>query len=75
MTEDVFPDDAPWTPDEAAPTLVRKLATGRYDALAGRYLHAEHDDVDDLLVADRRDARQRPERDPPAALTAVLTRA
>jgi NAD(P)-dependent dehydrogenase (short-subunit alcohol dehydrogenase family) len=49
MTEDVFPADAPWTPDEAAPTLVRKLASGRYDALAGRYLHAEHDDLDDLL--------------------------
>ena len=30
--------------------LVRKLATGRYDALAGRYLHAEHDDLDDLLA-------------------------
>jgi 3-oxoacyl-[acyl-carrier protein] reductase len=49
MTEGVFPDDAPWTPPEAAPTLVRKLATGRYDALAGRYLHAEHDDLDDLM--------------------------
>jgi NAD(P)-dependent dehydrogenase (short-subunit alcohol dehydrogenase family) len=48
MTEH-FGDDAPWTPPECAPTLVRKLATGRYDALAGRYLHAEHDDVDDLL--------------------------
>lgn len=46
----LFPDDAPWTPPELAPQLVRKLATGRYDALAGRYLHAEHDDVDDLLV-------------------------
>jgi 3-oxoacyl-[acyl-carrier protein] reductase len=44
------PDDAPWTPPELAPELVRKLATGRYDALAGRYLHAEHDDVDDLLA-------------------------
>jgi 3-oxoacyl-[acyl-carrier protein] reductase len=44
-----FSDDAPWTPPELAPELVRKLATGRYDALAGRYLHAEHDDVDDLL--------------------------
>ncbi len=43
------PDDAPWTPPELAPELVRRLATGRYDALAGRYLHAEHDDVDDLL--------------------------
>lgn len=45
----VFPDDAPWTPPELAPELVRRLASGRYDALAGRYLHAEHDDVGDLL--------------------------
>ena len=45
-----FPDDAAWTPPELAPELVRKLATGRYDALAGRYIHAEHDDVDDLLA-------------------------
>jgi NAD(P)-dependent dehydrogenase (short-subunit alcohol dehydrogenase family) len=44
-----FPDDAPWTPPELAPELVRKLATGRYDVLAGRYLHAEHDDLDELL--------------------------
>jgi hypothetical protein len=44
-----FPDDAPWTPPELAPELVRRLATGHYDALAGRYLHAEHDNVDDLL--------------------------
>jgi NAD(P)-dependent dehydrogenase (short-subunit alcohol dehydrogenase family) len=44
------PDDAPWTPPELAPELVRRLATGRYDALAGRYLHAEHDDVDELLA-------------------------
>jgi NAD(P)-dependent dehydrogenase (short-subunit alcohol dehydrogenase family) len=50
MTEDSFPEDAPWTPPELAPELVRKLATGRYDALAGRYLHAEHDDVDELLA-------------------------
>jgi NAD(P)-dependent dehydrogenase (short-subunit alcohol dehydrogenase family) len=50
MTEGTFSDDAPWTPPELAPELVRKLATGRYDALAGRYLHAEHDDVDDLLA-------------------------
>lgn len=45
-----FADGVPWTPPELAPGLVRKLATGRYDALAGRYLHAEHDDVDDLLA-------------------------
>jgi NAD(P)-dependent dehydrogenase (short-subunit alcohol dehydrogenase family) len=49
MTES-FGDDAPWTPPELAPELVRKLATGKYDVLAGRYIHAEHDDVDDLLA-------------------------
>ncbi len=49
MTEDVFPDDAPWTPPELAPRLVRVLASGRADALAGRYLHAEHDDIEDLI--------------------------
>jgi NAD(P)-dependent dehydrogenase (short-subunit alcohol dehydrogenase family) len=47
---DGFPDDAPWTPPELAPRLVRALASGRLDALAGRYLHAEHDDVDDLAA-------------------------
>jgi len=45
-----FPDDSNWTPPELAPELVRKLATGAYDVLAGRYIHAEHDDVDDLLA-------------------------
>jgi 3-oxoacyl-[acyl-carrier protein] reductase len=50
MTQAFLPDDAPWTPPELAPELVRKLASGRYDALAGRYLHAEHDDVDDVLA-------------------------
>jgi 3-oxoacyl-[acyl-carrier protein] reductase len=49
MTGDNFPDDAPWTPPELAPRLVRVLASGRADALAGRYLHAEHDDVEDLI--------------------------
>ncbi len=49
MTRERFPEDAPWTPPELAPRLVCALATGRYDTLAGRYLHAEHDDVDDLL--------------------------
>jgi len=48
MTATVFPDDAPWTPPELAPRLVRVLASGRADALAGRYLHAEHDDVEEL---------------------------
>jgi len=43
------PDDADWTPPELAPRLVRVLASGRADALAGRYLHAEHDDIEDLI--------------------------
>src|SRR5512133_330724 len=52
MTEGMgmFGEDAPWTPPELAPELVRKLASGRYDTLAGRYLHAEHDDLDTLLA-------------------------
>ncbi|HEY3106843.1 MAG TPA: SDR family oxidoreductase [Gaiellaceae bacterium] len=48
MTED-FGDNAPWTPPELAPKLVLALASGQLDKLAGRYLHAEHDDVDDLV--------------------------
>jgi 3-oxoacyl-[acyl-carrier protein] reductase len=43
-------DDLPWTPSELAPQLVRVLASGRADALAGRYIHAEHDDIEDLIV-------------------------
>jgi 3-oxoacyl-[acyl-carrier protein] reductase len=48
MTQERFPDDAPWTPPECAPRLVSALATGRFDALSGRYLHAEHDPPDEL---------------------------
>jgi NAD(P)-dependent dehydrogenase (short-subunit alcohol dehydrogenase family) len=43
-----FPDNAPWTPPELAPRLVAALASGEFDALAGRYLHAEHDPPDEL---------------------------
>jgi 3-oxoacyl-[acyl-carrier protein] reductase len=50
MTEGRFRDDAPWTPPELAPRLVRALASGRLDRLSGRYIHAEHDDVDDLAA-------------------------
>ena len=67
MTEGHFADDAPWTPPECAPRLVAKLASGRYDALAGRYLHAEHTDVDDLVAPHRRDPRPGPASDPAAA--------
>ena len=49
MTDDRFPDDAPWTPPELAPRLVRVLASGRADKLSGRYIHAEHDDIEDLI--------------------------
>ena len=49
LTSTRFGDDAPWTPPELAPRLVRVLASGRADALAGRYLHAEHDDIEDLI--------------------------
>jgi NAD(P)-dependent dehydrogenase (short-subunit alcohol dehydrogenase family) len=44
-----FGDDMPWTPPELAARLVRVLASGRADALAGRYIHAEHDDIEDLI--------------------------
>jgi 3-oxoacyl-[acyl-carrier protein] reductase len=47
---DHWGDDLPWTPPELAPQLVRVLASGRADALAGRYIHAEHDDIEDLIV-------------------------
>ncbi len=47
MTAD-FPDDAAWTPPECAPRLVLALASGEFDALAGRYLHAEHDPPESL---------------------------
>jgi len=43
-----FPADAPWTPPECAPNLVRALVSGELDALAGRYLHAEHDPPETL---------------------------
>lgn len=49
MTGSSFPEDAPWTPPELAPLLVRALASGRADALSGRYIHAEHDDIDELI--------------------------
>jgi len=43
-----FPDDAPWTPPELAPRMIRAIAEGRLDGLEGRYLHAEHDPLDEL---------------------------
>lgn len=43
-----LPEDLPWTPPECAPNLVVALASGEFDALAGRYLHAEHDPPEQL---------------------------
>ncbi len=43
-----FGEDAPWTPPELAPRLVLELASGRFDRLSGRYIHAEHDPPDEL---------------------------
>jgi NAD(P)-dependent dehydrogenase (short-subunit alcohol dehydrogenase family) len=48
MTQGRFSDDAPWTPPECASRLVRALASGRFDRLSGRYLHAEHDPPEEL---------------------------
>jgi NAD(P)-dependent dehydrogenase (short-subunit alcohol dehydrogenase family) len=45
-----FPDDLPWTPPERAPALVLALASGEFDVLAGRYLHAEHDPPESLRM-------------------------
>ena len=45
---DRMPDNAPWTPPECAPRLVRALASGKFDRLSGRYLHAEHDPPEEL---------------------------
>jgi len=69
MTEGRIPDDAPWTPPECAPRLVRALAGGRFDRLRGRYLHAEHDPpealeqrIDEILEHDLNAIRLRRER-------------
>jgi 3-oxoacyl-[acyl-carrier protein] reductase len=48
MTEELG-DDAPWTPPSLAPRLVRVLASGRAGRLSGRYIHAEHDDIEELI--------------------------
>jgi 3-oxoacyl-[acyl-carrier protein] reductase len=50
MTQDRFPEDADWTPPELAPRLVTVLASGRADALSGRFLHAQEDDIEDLIA-------------------------
>jgi NAD(P)-dependent dehydrogenase (short-subunit alcohol dehydrogenase family) len=49
ITEAEFPEETPWTAPELAPRLVCELASGRLDALTGRYIDVE-DDVHDLAA-------------------------
>jgi 3-oxoacyl-[acyl-carrier protein] reductase len=48
MTVDAFADDTPWASPQDAAELVRQVATGRFDALSGRQLHAHDDDLEAL---------------------------
>ena len=68
MTGDAFGDDAPWTPPELAPRLVRVLASGRADALAGPLPPRRARRHRGPHPPRRRDRRERPERDPPPPL-------
>jgi len=61
-----FAGDAPWTSPDRTARLVRVLASGRADALSGRYIHTEHDDIEELIrhaadvvAADRQAVRLR----------------
>ena len=47
LLEDYYP--APETGFVVCDRHSRVLASGRADALAGRYIHAEHDDIEDLI--------------------------
>lgn len=52
MTADV-PDefaDVDWTPIEKSGELCLVLASGRADALSGRYIHAKEHDIEDLIA-------------------------
>jgi 3-oxoacyl-[acyl-carrier protein] reductase len=60
-------DRTSWTPVEAVAGMIEAIATGRLDALTGRYLRAGTDDLSDLLEradaivrADARTLRLRP---------------
>ncbi|MEP6696365.1 MAG: SDR family oxidoreductase, partial [Pseudonocardiales bacterium] len=48
MWADVSDDE--WTPPSVPLAAVLTLASGRADALSGRFLHAVHDDLDDLIA-------------------------
>ncbi len=44
-----LPTDTSWTDPALVGRLARVLASGRADALSGRYLHAQFDDIEDLI--------------------------
>ncbi len=48
---DIFEEipDEDWTPIERAGEVIVQLCSGKYDALAGRFIHAS-DDLDELLA-------------------------
>ena len=52
-------DDPPWGDPAAIVAVARRLADGALDALSGRFVHAQTDDIDDMLdaLASDRDAR------------------
>ncbi|MEX0323179.1 MAG: SDR family NAD(P)-dependent oxidoreductase [Puniceicoccaceae bacterium] len=50
---DTVPDefkDVEWTPIEKSGELCRVLASGRADALSGRYIHAKEHDIEELIA-------------------------
>ncbi len=72
LTEPYFSDDAPWTPDECAPRLVHRIATGRARR-ARRPLPPRRARRPGRHRAPRgRDRRERPECDPPAPLAGAI---
>lgn len=45
-----FPGDTAWTDPALVGRLARVLASGRADALSGRYFHAQFDDIEALIA-------------------------
>ncbi len=69
MTETAFPDDAPWTPPEAAPKLVARARERPLRRALGPLPARRARPARGARAENRRDPARRPERDPAAALT------
>ena len=67
MTSDHFPDDAPWTPPELAPSLARVLASA-VPTNSRAATSTPSTTTSRISSAARRDPRERPERNPAAPL-------